>query len=445
MVETKLEKAKKLILYRNFEEAHEILNTINPEKFDNLDRILFLSLSGITETIFGDSELGETKVGISRGLAKQSQNYELIGWADLSMGLILCIQGKENDALIFYELARYSFEKVEHYLLLADTWIDIAEILVNQGDLKGGKLCIEEANNYLDKIDEDFRFFLKVRIKLLQSQLLSESGSIERAKQLLLETIEMLNKLVSKPLLFEAFSKIGSSYIKLGENEKALEYLEKALEIRVSKAYDINYAWALLKIITLLITKLKRRESAQPYLQELDLLANETSYQVIKGINYQAKAIYQLGQLNLYNAEINFKEAIKYYKNSSKIHYLYSLLSLAEIYISKFLIFYHDNDFNMAINTLNEVLEIIGDHPLFELKINTLIAKSKLLLVKGEIQEAKKLVIEGLEIAQENKLDLLTALCKKELEKISDPLESHEMRIDQALEYVREIARNWQE
>jgi len=445
MVDKKLREATEQLLLRNFAKADDILNSLVPEELCSNDKILFLCISGITEAIFRDRELGETKAGISRGLAKQSEDNELIGWAELSMGLILSYQGKENEAILFYELARFSFEKGELFGLVAETWLNIAEILLRQGDLKGGQLCIEEAKVFSEKSkDEKFKKFLDARIKLLKGVLFLESGALEHAIREISSSIEIFEDYKAKYFIFEAYSTAGSAYIRMNEYEKALKQLEKALEIRLSKANDINYALALLKIITLLIIKLKRTQFALPFLQELDLLAKESERSVLKGINYHAKGIYELGQLNLYDAEKLFVKAINYYKDFSKIDYLYSLLLLAEVHISKFLIFSNDIDFEFAERALNEVLEIIGEHPLFELKISTLIAKSKLLLVKGDTEKARKLISKALVIAEENNLQILKNLCLKEMEEIQNPLATKGIRIDQALEYVREIARNWQ-
>ena len=130
------------------------------------------------------------------------------------------------------EKARQYLEKRldTYHFYLATKYYGLSEVYLEMGNLvvatKHAEKSIELARNSGDQAQEGRSLIVMGRIKGL-----TEGPQSVSAEKSILEGIKILQELQVKPYQAEGYLQLGEFYIGAGQNEKALENLQKALEM----------------------------------------------------------------------------------------------------------------------------------------------------------------------------------------------------------------------
>ncbi len=200
----------------------------------------------------------------------------------------------------------------------------------------------------------------------------AQGGDFDNSSKLYFENLKLFEKLGEKRLLASTLGNIGADFIEIGKYDKALEYIEKSIEILIEIDNKKSLSDQYNNLSAIYYTGFNKKIIALEYLKKaLNLAIQIDDYQQqittslnISGIylednNFDSSLYYQNISLNLLNKISNKKLFSDCYLTVSKYYLLLHKIDSAMIYALKsFTIAEEQQDFQ-AINKSSEIISEI--------------------------------------------------------------------------------------
>lgn len=293
---------------------------------EQLTQLLELTETTSSKDLDAAIALADYGIGLAEGLGEEAMAIKLLG----EKGGALQLQSKFEAALRTHETSIEKSKAIGDDELLATCLNNKAVVLIDQGDYHGGLtlhlevLRVREKTGDPDKVGYSCNYIAE-DLYFLERQ--EESiGYAERA-------IELFKTSGNQEGLAIAYENIGWSTLEVGDNAKALGYIDKALA--VGKQIDMRPS----KFGSLFNSKGNVLRSLERY--EEALVAFQAAYKIAEDLNYTGGMTATMGNIgDVYMLMERYEEALPYREKAVKmkeesgnyINYSSNLTQLSNIY-----------------------------------------------------------------------------------------------------------------
>jgi tetratricopeptide (TPR) repeat protein len=427
-IEALLLKVQCVLLGRNDEafnyvlEVEKLLSTLSESPPYNYSKIVEINLLLKSWVYYFRGEFNTALNFAEEGLAlvKKRKRKLFIGLFLQNIGMIYSVKGENTKAI------KYGMKTIE---VMRDLNFQIG-IAIGFQLLSQSYLVMGNVNKALELIQESLS--IETISKFGKAYSLHIQGEIYRTKGLLDYALEnykeefKLNKEISNDLLIGAsFIGIGTIYRQKGENYEGKQYFEQAILHFEELGMDTGIVLPALYLVLMNLDE-KSQEQANYYLSKLQKVADQTKNQY----NQQA---YQLAMSHILRATSRMRDnaeaegLLKQILEGDVINQEYhvlALISLCDLYLEELSI-YNNQDVLEEINPL--LIQLLGMAEAQNSFLNLAEGKllqAKLALIQKDLEEAKLILTEAQQIAEEHGLNLLAQKISQEhdlfLEKVDE-------------------------
>jgi len=343
-----------------------------------------------------------------------------LGMAYLVLGWINQGQGNQTEALK-YAMKSLEINKELNYTVdIAVDYSLIARIYRFEGDydqaLQYCKLSLS-----IKEIDKRSR----LNVLRILAEIYYLKSELNRALKYQQQVLALAEELNSTDAIIMALLEVGFLYKVIGKNDQAVEYFERSLTLSEKWGLIFLMAQSLLQLILTYIDE-KSREKANRYFSRLSKLYNQTKDKgdIDISVFYLASKAYMMKtstrMRDRAEAQELYKELIAL---ASEDVLFFSLCNLCDLLLEE-LSMHNDPEILDEINPLiTKSLEMAEKAHNYFWLAETKLLQGKLALIRMNLEEAKRLMVEAQRIADLHGLNLLAWGISSEHDKLLEQVD----------------------
>ena len=307
-----------------------------------------------------------------------------------------------------------------------------------------------ETDKALEYAEELYRIQKKDKRELASIYTLSyiavlyfRKGKLDKALELRMQCLDFFERTGNKQHVAWDYITIGLIYEKKGLIDKALDYLEQGLDLLLELDNKNNIAWALYKFV-IFTAKYNMMDLARDYYSKLEKIIEDIELKNIKRLVLVAEGIILRSSEESRDrdrAEILFDQLLQ--EDLDTDLYIEVLLQMCELLLTELKETSNERYLSKLHKYVGKLVEKGTEANLPEVIIESLWFKSQLSLLKLDVDKARELLTQALDLAERkgyNKLALKITNSKEKLikQKIElDNLEKESPSISKRMEIVR--------
>ena len=399
------------------------LNTLYTSKFDQGLNDLKVSLnvlqqSSSEERLIGlgllfkgmyFSEMG--KYSRALDLLKVSSNYNKQRGLNynyvLNLGHIAntcCEKGDLNRAKEYGEKALTLAKTKDNLFILGYIQRTLGRIFITSGDLQKAEEMFCEARKNWDLTETLHVYFPIAWLGLIYRM----KGELDKAIESVIRGLKTIQQMGYKNAEGWALDYLGDLYREKGDILEALNYLNKALIVRVELDNKVDIARTLFNLFILTIDH-KVLDEAKKYLDRLKHLNEELNIQIINDRTKLAEALMLMQSRNLLHIGHAQQKLVELTTtpNVEVSILILALLNLFDLLIIEWKATEDSGTLEDIHLLLKKLKNIAEDQKILPLAIENRILLANILLIEGKINQALIVLNEANEMAQRKKLSIL--------------------------------------
>jgi len=308
---------------------------------------------------------------------------------------------------------------------------DIATTLLNIGVIYRYKGDLDKASEYYQRcLNLSIASGLRQNIALTNSniaEIYGMRGDLLKAEEYFQSALEIYREMDLKPEIARILSNFGWVYRKMDQPERALEFYKDSLQISEAIGAESLTATSLFELVSLLVdmddisTATEYSEKLRKIAEQSENPADDQRYLIAKAyiLKSSKKARDQILASDILEKVIG-EEILDHALTTNAMLYLCDLL-LSELRMTG-----DDETFLRVRNLTDGLLEIARAQSSYSLLAKTYLLQSKLALVDLDVDKAKELLSNAMEISQEKGLHMLTRAVKREETLLNNQLQKWE-------------------
>lgn len=408
----KFEKALQVI-----SEAEKLLNSLPEDSSPNVSRqrVNILYMKAWIFYFTGVLNEGLEIALQCLALRKKTGNRIGVSYTLILIGYIYWQKGENLEALDYAKKGLEIQEELNNQVGVARSHALIGFIYYSMGDLD---LALKSSKQGLSVTEISGR--TKIDILQIQGDIYREKGELDSALNYFKQSISLADELNINDLYVFNLMNIGSIYRIKGDYDLAIKYLTRSL---VFIDHPLVMIRSLLWLILINLDK-NSRDQAQQYLSRLKALKDQTESKLFTHSYHLAEAMVLKASgraSHRARAEILLKEIAKDDITILEIHIL-SQVSLCDFLLEEL---YVSNDLEILDEikpVITRLLNIAEEQKSFLYLAETKLLQAKLALIQMEIDNAKQLLIQAQNIAEEHGLHLLAQKISSEHDTLLEQL-----------------------
>jgi tetratricopeptide (TPR) repeat protein len=404
-------------------EAEKIMNSLPNDSFKQTLRSDFLWIKSFIQFLKTNynraKELAKDCLKLTKKVKIGNKLY--LAGIYMLLGRINSAQGKRTEALDYAMKSLECNKELNRAAAIAHDYTLIAQIYYTEGDL-------DQALQYCKKSLSISEIVKRSRLYVLGTlaQIYHYKGKVNRALKYQLQAVALSDELGMTDQLIMALISVGYYYRSIGRNVPAIESFERSLTLAEKWGITQKIAHSLMLLIWTYIDE-KSREKADRYYIRLTDLYNQTKENGeidLYGWYLLSKAYMMKSSSRLRDrieAQALFKELINITVGEGLFINMGNLcdLLLEELSLN------NDPEILDEITPLiTKSLKMAEDAQNYYWLAETKLLQAKLALIKINIEEAKKLMVEAQDIAGLHDLDLLAWRISSEHDKLLEQIET---------------------
>ncbi|MCG3221436.1 MAG: tetratricopeptide repeat protein, partial [Candidatus Heimdallarchaeota archaeon] len=427
----------------NYDKSIEVLDKII-EIIDELENDYFKSVM-LTETGFVYFRKGEyeklldyTKKSLE--VKERIGNERLIAQSYGYLGVYHGITGNTKEALEYtikaHKILTENGKKSDN-----STWLNnLAIFLYDLGELDK---AIDHMERLYEILKKDKRELASMYVLANVASFYIQKGELDKALELESQCLDFFERIGDKNRIYWDLYTISTIYEKKGLVNKALEYLERAQKIILQIGNKTLIAGLFYRFVTL-ASKYNKLELAKEYYKKLEEIVEDIEYKNIKRLILIAEGIILKNSKDSRErdrAEVLFDHLLQEELEISLT--IEVLLQLSELLLTELKETSNERYLTKLQKNVSKLVEIGTEANLPEVIIESLWFKSQLSLLMMDIDKARELLTQALDIAERkgyNKLALKITKAKEQLIKQKmelDELEKEAPTISKRMEVVK--------
>ncbi|MFX0182586.1 MAG: tetratricopeptide repeat protein [Candidatus Hodarchaeota archaeon] len=385
---------------------------------------------------------------LERSLAiwQEFEDKDAIALVYLNIGV--CYQGKGDldQALDYFERSNQLYEEVGNKFQIIFSLLLIGDIHYWKGDLN-------LAHNHYNKCliqGKETKSKINIAWALLRLALIStRQGELEEALKTINRSLNIFTEVDDEWGIIYSHSELGIISKLQGEYELSIKYLEEALDLTkqavIGRDPAFQCSYFLFHLI-LIAQELDSFDQAKEYLKQLhELQQKSESKHVNLRTRFAEAVVLKMSKRGVkkLQAQQKFQAIINEDILDFNITIL-AMLNLCELLILEMKISETAEDLLQEVNTLSDnFYEIAQNQKSSLLTVMAILLKTKLALVRGEVEQANFLLSDAKRIASEKKLVNLLSRIKNEQETVQaeldwwDDLIRRKASIQERIEHAR--------
>lgn len=416
------------------------------EKMDNsyYSTIYYFVLSKIN-VLKGDTNLALSNAQQSYDYSILTKNIKLQAYALIRLAHIYYPRGQIQKALDNCENSFMIGRKLGNILLMGMALFTNAKISHQTADLEQATQLSSKALDYFKKIeykygimevhnldgninhlkgelDESLKSF-ELSFKeskenedlFTESILLNNIGNIYSDKGLFDKAIDNYNRSYELSALINyrwinsiALGNLGYNYHLKADYPKAIEYYKKSLEISEEVGQIIHLADIYFNLITLNL-EIKNEDQETFYFTKLQALTQKEENKLVYyyfEISHALVLKHKKGMNNLVEAQEILKRLISEDIPQAALKQI-AIINLADLMVEELVIDQSEEMFTELSDLIDKLYTLGKEQMIFHMIIESLILKSKIALIKGNLKQAERLLVQASILAEEKNLTYL--------------------------------------
>ncbi|MFX0001344.1 MAG: tetratricopeptide repeat protein [Candidatus Hermodarchaeota archaeon] len=385
--------------------AEELFNSLSNGSPANITKLKFL-LTYIKSRIY----LQKNNINTALDLALEALTlgekikYDVQVGYNLDLFAVIYLHKGELDTALEYAIKSLKlFEKLDFQTGIAQILFTIGLIYFSKGDLNRAlDLCKKSLS--IEKISD----YIKASSTRTLGQIYQSKGELNKA----LKYIKQSTKFAEENLNYFtlSFNKrlIGEICREEGENDQAIEYFKQALALSEKIGSPIAMIYPLLALLLINLDNNSRKQ-AQEYLKRLENLSDQHESILIEQgcLLGKASILKNSGRMRDHtDAERLLKQIVEQDIFYPQFHIL-SIVSLCDLLLEELSIYNNPEVLDEISPLIMQLLKIAENQHSFSWLGEAKLLQAKLALIQMSIEEAKKVLTEAQQVAEEQGLNLL--------------------------------------
>lgn len=397
------------------------------------------SLSNIGNIYYSEGDLDKALDYYRQGLQirKQEQVEEHIAQSLNNIGSVYQLKGDLNQAIDYYLESMKLNEKLGLKIELYQQFNNIGLIMKKKGALDDALDYYKKALEIAETIGNE-----RYKANMLNNigSIYSNKGELETAISYYNRTEGIYVKIGDEGSLYITDLNKGIMNLKLGQIDKAIALLKKALTRSEKKENLVELADVFFHLIRAILEKDKKE--AADYLMEFKIISDSTNnkkielqYQLVEALVQKTSERKRLKE----HARKTFEQIISENIISHEITTM-ALFNITEILLEELSLSYDPALLNKIEDYLSQLLEIGKNQHSHLIVTESYWLKSKVELLKMNYKQSKEYLIQAHMIAEEKGLTRLSIKISKEIDDILSLIEqwegitSHSTTIEKRME-----------
>ncbi|MHA2399012.1 MAG: tetratricopeptide repeat protein [Promethearchaeota archaeon] len=345
--------------------------------------------------------------------------YLLLGWVNN-------IKGNLTKALKYAMKSMELNKNLNHNVVIPDVCFLIAMIHYSKGN---NDQAIEYCKQGLSI--KEISSLTQVRTQMYLSEIYIAKGELNLAINYQLQAAELAEKSNLKDILVSSLRQVGYTYRFMGEDSLAIEYCERSLKLAEKWDFKIRIGQALVFLVFLYIDADSREKAIQYYSRISELYEQRKEIgDAHLHVDYLMSKAYVLKtstrMRDHVEAQTVFKELFDFIivdqPNNVDIP-IWSMGNLCNLLFEE-LFMYNDPQILDEIEPLiDKSLKIVETRNHYSWLTNVKLLQAKLALIKMDIEEAKRILVEAQHVAESHGLNLLAWGISSEHDKLLDQID----------------------
>ncbi|MHA2393024.1 MAG: tetratricopeptide repeat protein, partial [Promethearchaeota archaeon] len=401
--------------------GEKLLNSLLDESPHTITKLRFLLKYGkIGYYLFkGDIKNALDSAMDAISLGEKIKCDSMIGMIFLLISHIYSVLGDLEATLEYAMKGSKLFEKLDFQTGIGAFFYQIGLVDFYKGDLNK---ALEICENGLSR--EKLSDFDKSNILNLLGRIYGEKGELNKSLKYIKQSIKLAEETKNYMFLTLSTRVLGEIYRRKGETDQAMKFFKQTLLL--SEKIGIVFIVPMLLYLILLNLDNNSDEEAQKYLARLENLSDQLENTLFKHGYLLGKAL-MLKMSTRMRDKVKAEEMLKQINDDDFVFpefHIISIVSLCDLLLEE-LFMYNDPEIINEIKPLIvQLLKIAEEQHSYSYLSEVKLLQAKLALIQMDLEEAKLLLTEAQQIAEERGLNLLAQKISSEhdilLEKVSE-------------------------